>query len=223
MAAPGVFSPGGRTPGGRASRRASNGVAASYAIGPTMQSRVENQPTLPLPREEEVFVAPVPAARALLFGGDKPADAETRKAEEDAAEKAKAAAETAAAARERLESERLERERSKAARAEAARLEIARLDALRREEAARAMRREKELLEEKLEKERATRAARPPAHRPPVLAAAKPEEQTKVVFGETEETVETTASHAGRRQSGGLFGRPGIVVSSSVSRADEEM
>jgi hypothetical protein len=220
MAAPGVFSPGGRTPGGRASRRASNGVAASYAIGPTMQSRVENQPTLPLPREEEVFVAPVPAARALLFGGDKPADAETRKAEEDAAEKAKAA-ETAAAAR--LESERLERERSKAARAEAARLEIARLDALRREEAARAMRREKELLEEKLEKERATRAARPPAHRPPVLAAAKPEEQTKVVFGETEETVETTASHAGRRQSGGLFGRPGIVVSSSVSRADEEM
>jgi hypothetical protein len=220
MAAPGVFSPGGRTPGGRASRRASNGVAASYAIGPTMQSRVENQPTLPLPREEEVFVAPVPAARALLFGGDKPADAETRKAEEDAAEKAKAA-ETAAAAR--LESERLERERSKAARAETARLEIARLDALRREEAARAMRREKELLEEKLEKERATRAARPPAHRPPVLAAAKPEEQTKVVFGETEETVETTASHAGRRQSGGLFGRPGIVVSSSVSRADEEM
>ena len=221
MAAPGVFSPGGRTPGGRASRRASNGVAASYAIGPTMQSRVENQPTLPLPREE-VGVAPVPAARALLFGGDKPADAETRKAEEDAAEKAKAAAESAAA-RERLESERLERERSKAARAETARLEIARLDALRREEAARAMRREKELLEEKLEKERATRAARPPAHRPPVLAAAKPEEQTKVVFGETEETVETTASHAGRRQSGGLFGRPGIVVSSSVSRADEEM
>ena len=85
------------------------------------------------------------------------------------------------------------------------------------------MRREKELLEEKLLKEKATRAARPPAHRPPVLAAAKPEEQTKVVFGETEETVETTASHAGRRQSGGLFGRPGIVVSSSVSRADEEM
>ena len=220
MAAPGVFSPGGRTPGGRAARRASNGVAASYAIGPTIQSSTENR-TLPLPssREEEPLrVAPVPAARALLFGGEKPADAETRKAEEDAAEKAKAAASEAAAR------ERLERERSKAARAEAARLEIARLDALRREEAARAMRREKELLEEKLEKERATRAARPPAHRPPVAAAAKPEEPSKVVFGETEET---TASHAGRRQSGGLFGRPGIVVSSSVSerrsRADEEM
>ena len=208
MAAPGVFSPGGRTPGGRAARRASNGVAASYAVGPT-ETRKERSRE----REEvsEVSLAPAssvaaPAARALLFGGER---AETReaKAEADAAEKARAAASEAAAAK--AEAARLERERARAAKAEAARLEIARLDALRLEEAARAMRREKALLEERREKERAANASRPPAHRPPVgeTAAAKP--------AKPDETAppETTA----RRQSGGLFGRPGIVVSSSVA------
>ena len=212
MAAPGVFSPGGRTPGGRtpggrAARRASNGVAASYAVGPT-ETRKERSRE----REEvsEVSLAPAPApapaARALLFGGEC---AETRKAkaEADAAEKARVAASEAAAAKERLE-----RERARAAKAEAARLEIARLDALRLEEAARAMRREKALLEERREKERAANASRPPTHRPPVgeTAAAKPAKPAK--SGETA-APETTA----RRQSGGLFGRPGIVVSSSVA------
>ena len=140
--------------------------------------------------------------RALLFGGEC---AETRKAkaEADAAEKARVAA-----LQPRLQ-ERSSEMRRRAAKAEAARLEIARLDALRLEEAARAMRREKALLEERREKERAANASRPPTHRPPVgeTAAAKPAKS-----GETA-APETTA----RRQSGGLFGRPGIVVSSSVA------
>ena len=212
MAAPGVFSPGGRTPGGRAARRASDGVAASYAVGPT-ETRKERSRE----REEvsEVSLAPAssvaaPAARASLFGGER---AETReaKAEADAAEKARAAASEAAAAK--AETARLERERAQAAKAEAARLEIARLDALRLEEAARAMRREKATLEERREKERAANASRPPARRPPVgaIAAAKPAKPAKP--DETARVTETTA----RRQSGGLFGRPGIVVSSSVA------
>ena len=195
MAAPGVFSPGGRTPGGRASRRASGGVAASYAVGPTEPFRAEpaDEPARASEAEVAGSDARAPAARALRFGGEG-------RVAEDAAEKARAAGAEAAA-----------RERAKAAKAEAARLEIARLDALRREEAARAMRRERELLEERKEKERAAAAERPPARRPPVPPAAKPE-----ALGETG-APETAAAPAARRQSGGLFGRPGIVVASSVS------
>ena len=183
-------------------RRLVLGVAASYAVGPT-ETRKERSREREEVSEVSLAPAPAPAARALLFGGEC---AETRKAkaEADAAEKARVAASEAAAAKERLE-----RERARAAKAEAARLEIARLDALRLEEAARAMRREKALLEERREKERAANASRPPTHRPPVgeTAAAKPAKS-----GETA-APETTA----RRQSGGLFGRPGIVVSSSVA------
>ena len=185
-----MAAPGVFSPGGRTP----GGRASRRASGGVAASYAVG-PTEPFRAEPACAPTPdapasrAPAARALVFGGEQA---------EDAAEKARAAAAEAAAAR----------ERAKAAKAEAARLEIARLDAKRREEAARAMRRERELFEERKERERAAAASRPPAHRPPVPPAAKPEAP-----GETE----PNAAPAARRQSGGLFGRPGIVVASAVS------
>jgi hypothetical protein len=217
MAAPGVFSPGGRTPGGRSARRPSNGVAASYAVGATSMNSEK------------------PAARALFAAADEPrkdevsaeeAAARETAARETAARKtaAREAAAREAAARETAARETAAREAAerKAQKAEAARLEIARLDALRREEVKNAMRREKELKllelkkkkEEKTSKPAASACARPPVNRPSAVPFA--------AVIESNPSEEPGTSDARRRESGGLFGRPGIVVTASVSSSQRE-
>lgn len=182
MAAPGVFSPSGRTPGGRSGRRGSNiGVAASIAVGPMA---VVNQEK--------------PAARALLFPDDEEA-ARKEKREKHAAD------ERAAVLKAEVE--------RKAAKVEVQRLEIARLDALRLEEAKAAMKREKELAAKKMEEEaKKINVAKPPT----VPSATQPPYQPLTV-GPLVTINETSAEE--RRQSGGLFGRPGIVVRESQDKA----
>ena len=119
-----------------------------------------------------------------------------------------AEARAAEAAKKRVLALEIEKTRKK----EAARREIARLDALRREEARAAMRREAEVLEakrleafsKKRKEHKSAGTAKPPSvPKPPQPLVQPPPTDDQTV----------TKENTSRRQSGGLFGRPGIVTS----------